>query len=148
MITIKVNNTSYGTINSTSRGCIFAASTTKLDLSFVYNPNVMLAISLGSVSLAPFSPDRRKHGLRNWWRPHPQSWITILPSLRSLKPHSGRHTDDERHSQSSTPYNKAPVQLPSMLLSFVRPRPMSVGTTKLYATIFVEASEMMSRLFS
>ena len=85
-------------INSTARGRIFAVSSTKLGLSFVYNPNVMLAISLGSASLAPFSPDRRKRGLRHWSRPHPHSWIIFLPSLRSLKPRSGdRPTPNDTH---------------------------------------------------
>ena len=84
--------------NSIARGHIFVTFSTKLGLSFVYNPNVMLASSLESASLAPFSPDRRKRGLRHWSRPHPHSWIIFLPSLRSLKPRSGRQTDDERHS--------------------------------------------------
>ena len=115
-------------INSTARGCIFMASSTKLGLSFVYNPNVMLAISLGSASLAPFSPDRRKRGLRHWSRPHPHSWVIFLPSLRSWKPRSGRQTDEERHPQSCTPYNMAPVQHPSMLLSFSKSCAMSYRT--------------------
>ena len=85
-------------INSTARGRIFTASSTKFGLSFVYNPNIMLASSLESASLAPFSPDRRKCGLHHWSKPHPHSWTIFLTSLQRLKPRSERQTDDERHS--------------------------------------------------
>ena len=115
-------------IISTAQRRIFAASSTKFGLSFVYNPNVMLEISIGSASLAPFSPDQRKRGLRHWSRPHPHSWVIFLPSLRSWKPRSGRQTDEERHPQSCTPYNMAPVQHPSMLLSFSKSCAMSYRT--------------------
>ena len=40
---------------SDTRGRIFAASSIKLGISSVYNPNIMLVISLGSALLAPLN---------------------------------------------------------------------------------------------
>ena len=56
------NLTSAYLTNSTARGRIFVASSIKFGLSSAYKPNVMLVISLGSASLAPFSRGRHKRG--------------------------------------------------------------------------------------
>ena len=72
-IRISSNLASAYPTSSTAGGRIFTAPSIKFGLSSVYNPKVMLVISLGSTSLAPFFLDRDKHGLRHWSRPHPHS---------------------------------------------------------------------------
>ena len=125
--------------NSTARRRIFAASSIKLGLSSVYNPYVMLVISLGSVSLAPFSLDPHKTS-----SPLLDHFPAFLVELEA----TFRETEWRRTTLTKLYSLKQGSKLPSMLPSFVRSRAISAGMTKPYATIFIKAPEMMSRLFS
>ena len=130
--------------NSTARGHMFMASSIKIWLIIRLQPQRYTSDFcrvglIGTILSGPAQP---------WFAPLVETSSTLLENFTSFIVELEATFGYERHSRSSIPSNKAHCQPLSTLQSSVRLPAMSVGMTKPYATIFVDAFETISRLFS